>query len=93
MSDINRLIQYDAFKKSIGVAYLLLFLVGWLGIHRFYLDRHKTAVVMLVLSWIPISVIFGLPPFGHLDFEIAKYAVIINILKFCILLYQLSGHA
>lgn len=35
--------------KSVGVAYLLWCILGWPGIHRFYLDRIASGVGMLVL--------------------------------------------
>ncbi|OLP45673.1 hypothetical protein BJF95_11030 [Rhizobium oryziradicis] len=36
--------------KSIGASYLLWFFVGYLGGHRFYLDRKGSAIVMLLLT-------------------------------------------
>lgn len=36
-------------KKSVGVAYLLLIFLGWLGAHRFYLGVTGTAVTQLLL--------------------------------------------
>ncbi len=37
-------------KKSTGVAYLLWFFLGGLGIHRFYLGKSGSAFAMLALS-------------------------------------------
>lgn len=52
--------------KNIILAYLFWFFLGWVGAHRFYLDRPFTAVVMIVLFvlgiptflllWIPLSI-------------------------------------
>jgi TM2 domain-containing membrane protein YozV len=49
MSDAARLMQYDAAKKSIGIAYLLWFFLGGLGIHRLYLGQTGSAVAMAIL--------------------------------------------
>lgn len=37
-------------KKSTGVAYLLWFLFGGLGVHRFYLGKTGSAVAMMLLT-------------------------------------------
>ena len=50
MSEARSMMEYDANKKSALVAYLLLWLLGWLGIHRFYLGRTGSAVGMLCLT-------------------------------------------
>lgn len=49
MSDAEQLMLYDANKKSLLVAYLLWWFLGWFGAHRFYLKRTASAVVMLIL--------------------------------------------
>lgn len=49
-ADATAMMRYDANKKSVGVAYLLLFFLGGLGIHRFYLGRTGSAAVMLLLT-------------------------------------------
>lgn len=49
-SDARRYMLYDANKKSVLVAYLLWFLLGVLGAHRFYLGRTSSAVAMLLIS-------------------------------------------
>ncbi|MFO7722309.1 MAG: TM2 domain-containing protein, partial [Bacteroidales bacterium] len=40
---------YDANKKSVGLAYVLLIFFGGFGIHRFYLGRTGSAVAMVLL--------------------------------------------
>jgi TM2 domain-containing membrane protein YozV len=48
---------YDANRKSVGAAYLLWFVVGGFGAHRFYLGATGTAIaqlLLLVLGWIPL---------------------------------------
>jgi TM2 domain-containing membrane protein YozV len=61
-SDVARLMQYDAARKSIVVAYLLWFFLGTFGVHRFYLGRIGSGVAMAVisvLSWITVVVAIG----------------------------------
>lgn len=48
-SDAARLMQYDASKKSTGIAYLLWFFLGGFGVHRFYLGRVGSGVTMAIL--------------------------------------------
>ena len=50
MSDAELIMQYDAQKKSVVVAYLFWFFVGPLGAHRFYLGRTGSAVTLLSLT-------------------------------------------
>lgn len=61
-SDVARLMQYDAAKKSAVIAYLLwFFLAGW-GVHRFYLGRIGSGAIMAIiaaLSWITVVVGIG----------------------------------
>lgn len=50
--------------KSIVLAYLLLFFVGYLGGHRFYLGRPYSAVTQLLLflmGWVLHFVLIGYP--------------------------------
>ena len=54
----NRSLRYDAAKKSTGIAYLLWFFLGLLGVHRFYLGSTGVGIVILVCS------LLGLLTFG-----------------------------
>lgn len=68
-SDVARLMQYDASKKSAGIAYLLWFFLGGLGVHRFYLGETATGAVMaviFVLSWFTVAIVVGFVGFGIL---------------------------
>lgn len=58
--------QYDIEKKSLVVAYVLWFFLGYVGAHRFYLGRPLSGLVMLALS----AVVFTLTlvSFGFLGF-------------------------
>ena len=61
-NDAAMMMRYDANKKSLVVAYILLFVVGSLGAHRFYLGRTGSAVAMLVItlvSWLLLFVLVG----------------------------------
>ena len=55
----TRLMRYDAAKKSVGIAYLLWFFLGTLGVHRFYLGQWATGLVMLVCTVLSV-VTFGI---------------------------------
>ncbi|MFQ6063168.1 MAG: TM2 domain-containing protein [Methanosarcinales archaeon] len=50
MSEASKMMQYEANKKSAGIAYLLWFFFGMLGAHRFYLKKTGTAVTILLLT-------------------------------------------
>jgi TM2 domain-containing membrane protein YozV len=58
MSDAKKLMQFEANKKSAGVAYLLWFLFGMFGVHRFYLGRSGSGAVILALTLISIFLSF-----------------------------------
>lgn len=47
--DAIAMMRYDAAKKSVLVAYLLWFFIGYFGAHRFYLGRVLSGIVMLVM--------------------------------------------
>jgi TM2 domain-containing membrane protein YozV len=44
------MMEYDANKKSAGIAYLLWFFLGMLGVHRFYLGATGTGAAILILT-------------------------------------------
>ena len=54
MSDTSKMMQYDANKKSVGVAYLLWFFFGMFGAHRFYLGENGTGAAILILTVLSI---------------------------------------
>ncbi|WZB75204.1 TM2 domain-containing protein [Achromobacter insuavis] len=47
--------MYDANRKSVGVAYLLWFFLGYLGGHRFYTGRAASAGAMVILTLLGIA--------------------------------------
>jgi len=50
--------QYDIEKKSLLVAYLLWFFLGYVGAHRFYLGRPISGFLMLALSAVTLLLTF-----------------------------------
>ena len=47
--DAQAMMLFESTKKSALIAYLLWFLLGGLGAHRFYLGQTGSAVFMLIL--------------------------------------------
>ena len=47
--DLTDRMRYDADKRSMIIAYLLWFFLGYLAIHRFYLSRWISGLIFLVL--------------------------------------------
>jgi TM2 domain-containing membrane protein YozV len=52
--DVDRMLWYDANKKSAPVAFLLWWFVGLFGAHRFYLANSGSATIMLALTLVSI---------------------------------------
>ena len=56
------MMRYDANKKSVLLAYLIWFFLGMFGLHRLYLGKITSGLVMLVfslLSWALTLVLIG----------------------------------
>ncbi|HCT44681.1 MAG: hypothetical protein CMJ35_16130 [Phycisphaerae bacterium] len=49
-TDAQRIMAYDAQKKSPLIAYLLWWFLGFFGAHRFYMNQPLSAVFMLLLT-------------------------------------------
>ena len=64
LDEAGRLMRFEANRKSILVAYLLWFFLGGLGVHRFYLGRTTSALVLLGLT--VAGVIFSVVAIGAL---------------------------
>lgn len=58
--------QYDIEKKSLVVAYVLWFFLGYVGAHRFYLGKFFSGFLMLALSGVVL--LLTLVSFGFLGF-------------------------
>ncbi|WP_458096674.1 TM2 domain-containing protein [Roseomonas sp. WA12] len=62
MSDTAAAMHYDANKRSVLVAYLLWFFLGWFAVHRFYAGRMVSGLLMLVVSmvsWAFTAILIG----------------------------------
>lgn len=57
--ETQKMMRYEANKKSTGVAYLLFILFGGLGVHRFYLGKSGSGVVILLLTLLGIVLSFA----------------------------------
>ena len=67
--DTERMMRYEANKKSALLAYILWFFLGLFGVHRMYLGRVGSGVAMLVLhglSWLTYWILIGFIGFGIL---------------------------
>ncbi len=67
--DTDRMMRYDANRKSALLAYILWFFLGWFGLHRMYLGRIGSGVVMLLLqgvSWLTHFILIGYVGFAIL---------------------------
>jgi TM2 domain-containing membrane protein YozV len=51
LSEAERMMRYDASKKSTLLAYVIWFFFAAFAGHRFYLRRYQSAVIMLLL-WV-----------------------------------------
>jgi len=62
MNDTAKMMAYDAKKKSVGLAYMFWFILGGLGVHRFYTGRAFTGTIYVLLQiagWLTIAAGFG----------------------------------
>lgn len=67
--EAGRLMRFEAAKKSVLVAYLLWFFLGFFGLHRFYLG-HVVSGVILVLLWLIGSGLVFIPVVGWIAFAV-----------------------
>jgi TM2 domain-containing membrane protein YozV len=58
--------DYTADGRSMSVAYLLWFLLGYFGAHRFYLGRYRSGCFMAMLSFLGMILAFVLVGFVFL---------------------------
>ena len=77
MSDADRLMQYDANKKSAVVAYLLWFFLGIFGAHRFYLGNSGSGAAILILTL--LSLILMLAVVGFVTILIPAIWVFVDL--------------
>ena len=50
LNDATAMMRYDAEKRSVLVAYILWFVLGWFAVHRFYAGRTGSGIIMLLVS-------------------------------------------
>lgn len=55
---LRKQLEYENSRKSVGVAYMLWFFLGWLLAHRFYLRQMKG--VLRIWGFIAAAIVFGL---------------------------------
>lgn len=68
LSDASAMMRYDANKKSVLIAYLLWFFLGWVGAHRIYAGRIASGLFMLVF-WCA-SFVLSYVLIGYLGFAV-----------------------
>jgi TM2 domain-containing membrane protein YozV len=64
------MLRYDANKRSALLAYVIWFFLGWLGLHRLYLGRYTSGLIMLALfgiSWLLSFVYLIIVPWWVID--------------------------
>jgi len=59
-SDARAVMMFQSRSRSVGVAYLLLLLLGGLGVHRFYLGSREIGILMLVCTILGLALRFPL---------------------------------
>lgn len=67
--DAERMMRYDANRRSALLAYLLWFFLGLFGVHRMYLGRWGSGLAMLALhgiSWLTWWILLGMVGFAIL---------------------------
>lgn len=67
--DTERMMRYDANRKSVLAGYAIWFFLGLFGLHRMYLGRWTSGMAMLVLhgiSWLTWWIAIGIVGFAIL---------------------------
>lgn len=57
-TEVHNMTQYDAYKKSVGIAYLFWFFFGLFGGHRFYLQKKGTGAAILTITIMSLFLMF-----------------------------------
>lgn len=60
----SKLIRYEANKRSAAMTAVFCIFFGFLGLHRFYVNKKKSGTVMLILSLVgvglPVTIIWSI---------------------------------
>ncbi len=58
-NDVQSMMMYEAKKKKAGIAYILWFLFGILGVHRFYAGKAFSGFCQLVVGIVALLTLFA----------------------------------
>ena len=75
--DAEAQMRFEANKKSPLIAYILWFFLGALGVHRFYLKRNMSALIILALTI--LSFILSFVGIGPLVFIVVAIWLFVDI--------------
>tara|TARA_X000000368_G_scaffold389643_2_gene352194 strand:- start:1323 stop:1658 length:336 start_codon:yes stop_codon:yes gene_type:complete len=63
VSELTKVMQAGLNGRSLLITLLLWFFLGYLGAHRFYLGKYKSAVAMAILTivgWLTAFIVIGI---------------------------------
>lgn len=73
----SKLIRYEANKRTFQSAFILCLLFGFLGMHRFYLEKNGSGLTMLTFSvfiiGIPISLLWAFIDLFFISLMVQEY--------------------
>ncbi len=73
----SKLIRYEANKRTFAAAFLLCLLFGFLGLHRFYLEKNSSGLTMLTFSvfiiGIPVSFLWAFIDLFFISLMVQEY--------------------
>lgn len=76
-ADAKAMMFFESRKKSVGIAYLLWFFVGALGLHRFYAGQSGTGLAILLIFI--FSAILSVVGIGLLGFVVLAVWLFVDI--------------
>ncbi|MDR3187759.1 MAG: TM2 domain-containing protein [Prevotellaceae bacterium] len=72
-----KLIRYEANKRSAAMAAVCCFFLGFLGLHRFYINQKRSGAVMLILSLVavglPVTIIWSMVDLFRIGDMVSAY--------------------
>lgn len=81
-SELDRVVAFETRKKSMAMAFVLWWIAGAFGGHRFYLGRTGSATAMLCISLVSIPLMFLL---------IGFFTILITAVWALVDVFQLAG--